>query len=92
MVVVDDKGPSVAISAAMRGARAAASAALSPALMRASTIAARSFRSLMMALRQSASIFVLLVSGRRAADWVTELPLSEVALAGGGEREGDSCY
>lgn len=91
MVVVDDKGPSVAISAAMRGARAAASAALSPALMRASTIAARSFRSLMMALRQSASIFVLLVSGRRAADWVTELPLSEVALAGG-EREGDSCY
>ena len=73
----------------MRGAKAAASAALSPALTSAPTIAPRSFRSLMMALRQSASIFVLAL-GLKAAVWVMELFSLEAAFAGGGGEEGDS--
>jgi len=80
--VIDGEGTLCCHFGGDAGARAAASAALSPALTSVPAIAPRSSRSLMMALRQSSLIFVV-VRGLKAAAWVMELFALEAAFAGG---------
>ena len=81
-VVIEGEGTLCCHFGGDAGARAAASAALSPALTSVPAIAPRSSRSLMMALRQSSLIFVV-VRGLKAAAWVMELFALEAAFAGG---------